>query len=297
VALAFICGVALLFALLLVCEGQPGSDEPLRPAGLLRWLISGNWTAKLGALLLTIGSGALLRYLMLNLSYPPALKMLTGAALAALFGVAAALLAARPGRRALSLALTGAALAAAYLTAYSAYEFFHFVADPQALGLLFIVACVATVLAITRRSVSLAVLAMAGAYLAPAFALHGNDPVPVYGYYAIASLITLFPVATSRSIRTLRRAPMDSSAACWCMPWMPPCRRTIRCCGWCTKSPHRRLRPGPRASTLAPPPTPVPAAAAPLRSPASSARSARAMRARVASAVATSWRAILISVR
>jgi len=196
VALAFICGVALLFALLLVCEGQPGSDEPLRPAGLLRWLISGNWTAKLGALLLTIGSGALLRYLMLNLSYPAALKMLTGAALAALFGVAAALLAARPGRRALSLALTGAALAVAYLTAYSAYEFFHFVADPQALGLLFIVACVATVLAITRRSVSLAVLAMAGAYLAPAFALHGNDPVPVYGYYAIASLITLFPVAT-----------------------------------------------------------------------------------------------------
>jgi uncharacterized membrane protein len=190
-ALAFICGVALLFALVLVCEGQPGSDEPLRPPGLLRWLISGNWTAKLGALLLTIGSGALLRYLMLNLTYPPGLKILTGAALAALFGIGGALLAARPGRRAISLALTGAALAVAYLTAYSAYGFFHYVADPQALGLLFIVASVATVIAITRRSVSLAVLAMAGAYLAPGFALHGSDPLPVYGYYAVASLITL----------------------------------------------------------------------------------------------------------
>lgn len=193
-ALAFICGVAVLFALVLVCEGQPGTDAPLRPAGLLRWLISGNWTAKLGALLLTIGSGALLRYLMLNLTYPPALRLFTGAALAALFGMGGALLAGRPGRRAISLALTGAALAVAYLTAYSAYGFFHFVADPQALGLLFIVASVATVIAITRRSVSLAVLAMAGAYLAPGFALHRSDPVPVYGYYVVVSLITLLMV-------------------------------------------------------------------------------------------------------
>jgi uncharacterized membrane protein len=193
-ALVFVCGVALLFALVLVCESEPGTDAPLRPAGLLRWLLSGNWTAKLGALLLTIGSGALLRYLMLNLSYPPALKILSGAALATLFGIAGALLAARPGRRAISLALTGAALAVAYLTAYSAYGFFHFVADPQALGLLFIVASVATVLAITRRSQSLAVLAMAGAYLAPGFALHNADPLPVYGYYAAASLVTLLMV-------------------------------------------------------------------------------------------------------
>ncbi|HEV2701347.1 MAG TPA: DUF2339 domain-containing protein [Steroidobacteraceae bacterium] len=190
----FIGGVALLFVLVLLCEVQPGTDEALRPAGLLRWLLSGNWAAKLGALLLTIGSGALLRFLMVNLAYPPALKILTGAALCALFGSAGAMLAARPARRAISLALTGAALAVAYLTAYSAYGFFHFVADPQALGLLFMVASIATVVAITRRAVSLAVLAMAGAYLAPAFALHSADPVPVYGYYAAASVVTLLMV-------------------------------------------------------------------------------------------------------
>ncbi len=190
----FILSVALLFVLVLVWERQPGADEALRPAGLLRWLLSGNWAAKLGALLLTIGSGALLRYLMLNLTYPPSLKILTGAALSALFGGVGAMLAARPARRALSLALTGVSLAVAYLSAYSAYGFFHFVADPQALGLLFMVASIATVIAITRRSVSLAVLAMAGAYLAPAFALHSSDPVPVYGYYAAASLVTLFMV-------------------------------------------------------------------------------------------------------
>jgi uncharacterized membrane protein len=190
-ALAFSCGVSVLFALVLICEGGAGTDEALRPLGLLRWLLSGNWTAKLGALLLTIGSGALLRYLMLHLSYPPALKILSGVGLAALFGIAGAMLAVRPRRRAISLALTGASLAVAYLTAYSAYAFFHYVADPQALGLLFIVAAVATAVAIGRRALSIAVLGMAGAYLAPAFALHAAGPVQVYGYYAVASLVTL----------------------------------------------------------------------------------------------------------
>ena len=77
-----------------------------------------------------------------------------------------------------------------YLTAYSAFGFFHFVADLQGLGLLFIVASVATVVAITRRAVSIAVLAMAGAYVAPAFALHTPGPDSVYGYYVAASLVT-----------------------------------------------------------------------------------------------------------
>jgi hypothetical protein len=90
--------------------------------------------------------------------------------------------------------MAGAALAVAYLTAYSAYGFFHFVAEVQALGLLFMVACIATVIAVTRRALSIAVLAMIGAYIAPAFALHASGPVPVYGYYVAASSVTLVMV-------------------------------------------------------------------------------------------------------
>ncbi|HTY94798.1 MAG TPA: DUF2339 domain-containing protein [Steroidobacteraceae bacterium] len=190
-ALAFICGVMALFGLVLLSEGE---RPTLRPAGLLRWFISGNWTAKLGGLLLSIGSGALLRYLMLHIAYPPAVKIMAGVAIATAFGATGAVMAAQPRRRAISLALSGASLAVGYLTAYSAYAFFHFVADLQALGLLFIVACVATTVAVTRRAVSIAVLSMVGAYLAPAFALHGTDPLPVYGYYGVASLVTLLMV-------------------------------------------------------------------------------------------------------
>jgi uncharacterized membrane protein len=191
-ALVFICGVVVLFAVLFIWEVAPEiSESSLHPAGLLRWLASGNWPAKVGALLVSIGTGALLRYLMLTLRFPPAGKLMAGVAMATGLGIASAALAPHPRRRAISLALAGAALAVAYLTAYSAYGFFHFVADVQALGLLFMVACTATVIAVTRRALSIAVLAMIGAYIAPAFALHASGPVPVYGYYVAASLITL----------------------------------------------------------------------------------------------------------
>jgi len=192
--LAYICLVGLLFALVLLFEVEDEAGERLRPAGLLQWLTSGNWTAKLGALLLSIGSGALLRYLMLHLNFAPAGKILAGVLIAAVIAIAAAVLAPQPRRRAISLALTGAASAVAYLTAYSAYEFFHFVADLQALSLLFALSVIATGVAVTRRALSIAVLAMIGAYLAPAFSLRAPTALSVYGYYAAASLVTLLMV-------------------------------------------------------------------------------------------------------
>lgn len=194
-ALVFICTVAALFAVLFIWEAAPETRQSsLHPAGLLRWLVSGNWLAKVGALLVSIGSGALLRYLMLTLRFPPTGKLMAGVAMATGLGIASATVALHPRRRAISLALAGSALAVAYLTAYSAYGFFHFVADVPALGLLFMVACTATAIAVTRRSLSIAVLAMVGAYIAPAFALHASGPVPVYGYYVAASSVTLVMV-------------------------------------------------------------------------------------------------------
>jgi uncharacterized membrane protein len=192
---AFLGTVIVVFGLVLLLERTPGDGALLsRPAGLWRWLTSGNWAAKIGGALLSIGTGALLRYLLLNVAWPASDKIMAGVVLAATLGAASGAIAPRPARRAISLALAGAALAVAYLTAYAAYGFFQFVKDLQALGLLFIVASVATVVAITRRSVSLAVLAMLGAYLAPAFALEAPGPVEVNGYYLAASLVTLVMV-------------------------------------------------------------------------------------------------------
>jgi hypothetical protein len=195
VVVAFICVVVMLFAMVFAWEAGSGlGGRSLRPAGLFLWLIAGNWTAKIGGLLVSIGTGALLRYLMLNLNLPAHAKIMAGVVIAAVLGTTSAMLSAHSRRRAISLALAGASLGVAYLTAYSAYGVFHFVADLQALALLFMVAVTATVVAIMRRALSIAVLAMTGAYIAPAFALQVPTPWSVYGYYIGASLVTLIMV-------------------------------------------------------------------------------------------------------
>ena len=128
--------------------------EGLAACRLVRWLIAGNWTTKIGGLLVSIGAGALL----LNFDLSARAKITAGVLIAAVLAAASAVLSARSNRRALSIALAGASLGVAYLTAYSAYGFFHFVADLQALALLFMVASTATVVAITRRALSIAAL-------------------------------------------------------------------------------------------------------------------------------------------
>ena len=71
-ALVFICGVVVLVAVLFIWKAVPENRKSsLHPAGLLRWLVSGNWPVKLGALLVSIGAGVLLRYLMLTSTFPP----------------------------------------------------------------------------------------------------------------------------------------------------------------------------------------------------------------------------------
>lgn len=194
-ALLFIGAIAALFALVLAWEaGRDGTALALRPAGLLSWFVAGNWPAKAGALLLTIGTGALLRYLMLNIDFPASGKLMAGVLVATALGVGSAALRRQAQRRPIHLALGGAALGVAYLTAYSAYGFFKFVPDVQALGALFVVACGATVFALSSRALSIAVLAMIGAFMAPAFALEEPGPTGVYGYYLLASLLVLLMV-------------------------------------------------------------------------------------------------------
>ena len=147
--LAFLLSITALFASVLLVETNSAQQTSFRPAGLFQWFISGNWPAKVGAALMIIGVGALLRYLMLNIELPPDFKLLAGVGIAALLGLASAGLRANPKRRAIHLALGGAALGTAYLSAYSAYGFFHFVSDLEALGLLFLVALGATIFAIS----------------------------------------------------------------------------------------------------------------------------------------------------
>ena len=190
-ALAFILGVACLFFVLLAFETTVDSTQPrLRQSGLFTWLISGNWPAKVGAGLLIIGIGALIRYFLLTVQLPPEIKIGSGIAASALLGAVSFHLRGRPARRALHLALAGTSLGVAYLTAYSAYGFFGYVNSTTALSLLILVVAASGAFAVNARAVSVAVLAMLGAFVSPAFTIGNPGPAVIYGYYLGASLFT-----------------------------------------------------------------------------------------------------------
>lgn len=189
VALGFAVLIACVFGLMLAWEAPAGAAAQLRQTGLWRWLVSGNWPAKVGAGLLMLGVGALMRYSMLNIDVPAAIKLASGIGAAIALASASFALRSTPRHRALHVALAGAALGVCYLTAYAAYGFFGYVTSVQALALLVLVAAVAGAFAVTSNAMSVAVLALTGAFLAPAFALTDPGPLAVYGYYVAVSLL------------------------------------------------------------------------------------------------------------
>jgi uncharacterized membrane protein len=201
VALIFLSVVAAVFVTVVALEGGDRTLER-RPRGLLTWIASGNWPAKIGGTLMVVGVGALLRYAAINFNAPPAFKLGFGIAAVAALGYASFFTAGMPQRRAISLALGGAAFGVAYLTAYSAYALFGYLPTMQGLGLLVLTAVGAGVFAVSRSALSLAVLSMVGAFMAPAFTVDDPGPGVVYGYYVGISMLTLLMV-TVRGWRPL----------------------------------------------------------------------------------------------
>lgn len=195
--------IIALFSILFVYEtATEGKQIKERAAGLFTWLISGNWPAKVGAGLVIIGIGALLRYMFANIDLPPELKLGGGSVASAILGFGAMRSKSQPKHRAIHLALAGSAFGVAYLTAYSAYGFFNYLNDVNALALLALVSITAGTFAISSNAMSVAILAMVGAYIAPKFAIGTPGALQVYGYYLAASILSLLMV-TLRGWRPL----------------------------------------------------------------------------------------------
>jgi uncharacterized membrane protein len=151
VALVFLLVITAMFATVLALEG--GDTRLARhPAGLLSWIASGNWPAKIGGGLMIIGVGALLRYAAIHFEVPSVYKLAAGIGAVALLALASLLTLRDPTRRAVSLAFGGAAFGVAYLTAYSAYALSGYLPNMQGLGLLALTAIGAGVFAVTRSA-------------------------------------------------------------------------------------------------------------------------------------------------
>jgi uncharacterized membrane protein len=191
--LVFFLAIAAIALSILVIEGE--TFRLRRPIGLLTWFVSGNWPAKIGGGLMVLGVGALLRYAAIHVDVPPSLKLASGIGIAAMLGLAATMTGRGGGRRAVSLALGGSACGVAYLTSYTAFALYGFVSNSTGLALLMMTAIATGVFAVTRSALSLAILAMIGAWLAPAFAISDPGPSVTYGYYVAASTLTMLMVA------------------------------------------------------------------------------------------------------
>lgn len=203
ITLIFLFTLAVIVGAVLAVEGGAGEAVARRPVGLMTWLTSGNWPAKIGAALMVVGVGALLRYAAINIEIAPAVKLGFGVLAAAGLMVGSLLTGRGAAQRTLSLVFAGAAFGVAYLTAYSAFALFGYLQNPvTGVGVLALVSLAAGLFAATRGAISLALLAMVGAYLAPAFAIGNPGPAVVYGYYAAISALTLAMV-TARGWRPL----------------------------------------------------------------------------------------------
>src|SRR5262245_64492781 len=108
--LAFIGALAAIVILVLVLEVDARSQLRIhRPTGLLTWITSGNWPAKIGGALVIIGVGALLRFAALQIHAPPMTKLVGGIFIAMALGFGSAFVTGGAARRAVSLCLGGAA--------------------------------------------------------------------------------------------------------------------------------------------------------------------------------------------
>jgi uncharacterized membrane protein len=197
-SVVFVLSLVVIAATTFAIEsGGELAPDLRRPAGLLTWLTRGNWPAKIGAVLVIVGLAALMRYSLIHIDIPPQLKLLTGIGTALALAFASTLVRGDGARRAVSLALGGAAFGVAYLTAYSAFALFGYLDSGLGLAFLAMTSAAAAVFAVRRSALSIALLSMIGAFLAPAFAIGDPGPAVVFGYYVAASLITLAMVSQS----------------------------------------------------------------------------------------------------
>ena len=136
--LVFLLALAGIAGTILWMEGD--AEVRAQRHGLLTWIVSGNWPAKIGGVLVMLGTGALLRYLAIHIEVAPAGKLVTGVAIAGALGLASTFTGQGQGRRTLSLVLAGSAFGVAYLTAYSAFVLFGLLGNTTGVGLMMLVA-------------------------------------------------------------------------------------------------------------------------------------------------------------
>ncbi|HEY9104087.1 DUF2339 domain-containing protein [Chitinimonas sp.] len=166
-----------------------------------QWLLQGNPAVKVGVLLLIMGAAFLLKYAAAYVSFPLEaryLGLLLGAGGAIAFGWRQ-----RERRPAFAHSLQGGGLGIAFLTVFAAFRLHGLVPAGAAFALLAGLATFSAALALAQSAQALAVIGLAGGFLAPILASTGQGShVLLFSYYAVLNLGVAY-VAQARAWRGL----------------------------------------------------------------------------------------------
>jgi uncharacterized membrane protein len=160
------------------------AQEPALITGIRNFFTGGNTLVRVGVIVLFFGVAFLLRY-MAEHSHIPIEVRLTGVALASItliiFGWRL-----RKTRGGYALALQGGGVGILYLIIFAALRLYSILPATIAFPLLALIAILSAILAILQNSMSFALLAVSGGFLAPVLASTGQGShVVLFSYYAV----------------------------------------------------------------------------------------------------------------
>lgn len=176
-----------------------------------RALFGGNLLVKIGVVILFIGIGFLVKFAAEYGWFPIELR-LTGVALVALTMLFIGWRL-RERRTDYALAMQGGGIGIFYLNVYAALQIYHLLSAGPAFSLMAVIAATSALLAVKQDSRALAVLGIAGGFLAPILASTGKgDHVLLFSYYALINL-GVFIITWFKAWRPLNLLSFFATAA------------------------------------------------------------------------------------
>ena len=170
-------------------EAPVAAARPPNP--LWAWIVGGNTLARVGALLLLIGVGFLLKYASEHVSVPIEMRLAAVAAGAIALLVVGWRL--RERRSAYAMILQGAGVGVLYLTVFAAMKLYALIPPLAAFVLLFWIAALSSWLAIRQDAIALAALGVLGGFAAPVLtSTSAGSHVMLFSYYALLNAAIFF---------------------------------------------------------------------------------------------------------
>jgi len=171
------------------------------PPAWLSWITGGNTLARVGVLILFIGVAFLIKFASERVRVPLELRL----SAVALGGIALLIFGwrLRLRRHAYAMILEGGGVGVLYLTVFGALRLYSLISPTAAFVLLFAIAALSGWLAIRQDAIALAVLGIAGGFLAPVLtSTQSGSHVVLFTYYALLNA-GIFGIAWFKAWRSL----------------------------------------------------------------------------------------------